>query len=165
MHCVAFFGCALVGVVLAGASRTLALAADEPRPPILSSSESQITDEMIGRKYPPMLLTIIAEDPKYAFSQRSPVMVGGGFGEGGHNTYRFLNALRGPNGEVVHYARIGTCCKFRTPNSPFGESALLEVYEITYAGEKPKRLYFNWYDSGEPMIPVGLSAEKPPVHD
>ena len=66
----------------------------------------------------------------------------------------------GPAGQEVHYTRIGTCCTFKTPNSPFEGEGLLEVYEITYEGGKPQRLYFNWYDSADLYIPKGLTARK-----
>jgi hypothetical protein len=60
---------------------------------------------------------------------------------------------------MIKYQRVGTCCPFKSPNSPFDGEALLEVYEITVpGGGQPKRLYFNWYDEGEVLIPVGLSA-------
>lgn len=150
-------GILVTGIVVIAAG--LVAAAEKPNPPITSSSTSSISDEMIGRRFPPMRLTVAAEDPEYAYSEKLPVAVGGGLGEGAHHTYRFLIALRGPKGEELHYTRIGTCCSFKTPNSPFGE-APLEVYDIRYAEEEPRRVYLNWYDSNEPMIPVGLSAVK-----
>ena len=69
-----------------------------------------------------------------------------------------MNALRGPAGESIKYDRIGTCCPFKSPISPFDGEALLEVYEVSISGGPPKRLYFNWYDSGELFVPVGFSA-------
>jgi len=107
-----------------------------------------------------MLLEATAKDEKYGYSEKMPILVGGGFGKGSGSTYKFLNALLGPKSEVVHYTRIGTCCSFKTKNSPFGDEGLLEVYEIRFEGGTAKRLYFNWYDSGTPMIPLGLTARK-----
>lgn len=133
---------------------------------ILSTSGAQvkgvpITDEAVGSQYGHMVLTKTSTDPQYGRSPDSPVRVGGGFPRGAHHTYRYLNSLLGPNGEKVHYTRVGTCCPFKTPNSPFGDTALLEVYEVTYEGAaKPQRLYFNWYDPGEALIPKGLTAVK-----
>jgi len=132
----------------------------EAPPPIVSSTQSSITAEMIGRRFPPMALDSSASEPSYGYSQALPVIVGGGFGEGSRNTYRYLNALLGPAGQTIHYTRVGTCCSFKTPNSPFDGSALLEVYEIGYDGWEARRLYFNWYDAGKPLIPVGLTARK-----
>jgi hypothetical protein len=31
---------------------------------------------------------------------------------------------------------------------------------IRFDGGQPKRLYFNWYDSGKLLIPVGLTARR-----
>jgi hypothetical protein len=130
------------------------------QPQILSNTRSSISEEDIGHQFGVASLTEQAPDPAYARSEKSPVLVGGGFGEGSHNTYRFLNALLGPAGQQVHYTRIGTCCAFKSPNAPFGGEGLLEVYEISYEGGKPERLYFDWYDSGHLYIPQGLSARK-----
>jgi len=130
-------------------------------PLITSSSTTSISEEMIGAKHGHMVLGKNASIDTYGYKPESPVPVGGGFSKGSKNTYRFLNALLGPDGQEVHYTRVGTCCEFKTSNSPFGDSALLEVYEITFEGaKKPSRLYFNWYDPGEVLIPVGLTAVK-----
>jgi hypothetical protein len=116
---------------------------------------------MIGSQYPPMAIKGQAKDSGYGYSEKLAIRLGGGFSEGSKNTYRFLNALLGPQGQKVHYERVGTCCGFKTANSPFGDSALLEVWEISYEGAKrPSRLYFNWYDEGEVLVPVGLTAAK-----
>jgi hypothetical protein len=135
-------------------------------PTVLSSSSSTaggvvVTDEMIGRQRGEMKLSQPSTDPAYAFSDRAPVLIGGGFGSGSDRTYKYLNSLRAANGQPITYARVGTCCPFKSVNSPFGGEALLEVYQLTVPGiDAPKRLYFNWYDSGDLLIPVGLSAAK-----
>lgn len=150
---VVFSGCASTHRTQAPASPT--------KPETLSSIQygGGITEEMIGQRYGVTSLTGKATSPDYGYSDKIPVRVGGGVGEGAHNTYRYLNALLGPKSQKVHYTRIGTCCPFDSPNSPFGGKALLEVYEITYDGSPaPARLYFNWYDSGDILIPVGLTA-------
>ena len=128
-------------------------------PPIESTTQGTITAEMIGRRFGAMTLKRAATDPDYAFSEAHPVMVKGGLGEGSHNVYRFLNALRGPAGQQVQYSRVGSCCAFKTKKSPFGGD-LLDVYEVSYDGYAPRRMYFNWYDDGEILIPVGFSAAK-----
>jgi hypothetical protein len=139
-------------------------ASKTPEPTVLSSTSGTvngmaITDEMIGRSRGPMKLAQTATDPQYGYSEHSPVMVGGGFGSGSDLTYKYLNGLRGPKGETIQYDRLGTCCPFKTPNSPFEGQGLLEVYVVTLPGvESPRRLYFNWYDPGAVLIPVGLSS-------
>lgn len=133
-------------------------------PDVLSTTTSTtaggvvITDEMIGRSKGAMKLSRPATDPEYGYSEQSPVKVGGGFGSGSERTYQYLNALRGPAGESIKYNRIGTCCPFKSPNSPFDGEALLEVYDVSISGGAPKRIFFNWYDGGELFVPVGFSA-------
>jgi len=133
-------------------------------PTVLSNTSATargviITDEMIGRSRGVMRLTKRATDAEYGYSEKSPIKVGGGFGSGSERTYQFLNALRGPEGQEVKYSRVGTCCPFKSPNSPFDGEALLEVYEIMYAGaSKPRNLYFNWYDEAEVLVPSGLTS-------
>lgn len=133
-------------------------------PPITSSTTSTsqngtvITADMIGRSRGTMVLARRATDAAYAYSEGGAVKIGGGFGEGSDRTYQFLNSLRGPNGEALQYDRVGTCCPFKAPSSPFGEG-VLEVFTLTYPGlSQPKRLYFNWYEEEEALIPVGLTV-------
>ena len=146
------------------AAMTLGLAcssaSSSKQPQILSTTHSGISEESIGQQFGTMKVGKVATDPAYGFSEKMPVSVGGGFGDGAHNVYRYLYSLLGPAGQKVHYDRIGTCCPFKTPNSPFDGEGILEVYEISYDGGKPARLYFNWYDSGEILIPAGLSGRK-----
>src|SRR6266567_7393431 len=65
-----------------------------PAPPEISSSSSTsgISEEMMGRRYPPMKLTKHAESAEYGYSEKIPIAVGGGFSDGSHNVYRYLNA-------------------------------------------------------------------------
>jgi len=113
---------------------------------------------MIGRRRGTMRLAEAASDPNFAYSESAPIRIGGDFAEGGDRTYRYLNSLLGPRGEKVTYRRVGTCCAFKTPNSPIGGEGLLEVYEITTGDGAAKRIYFDWYDESRPLIPVGLTA-------
>lgn len=134
--------------------------------PAVPSASLVITDEMLGSRYPPMKLTRRAEDEAYAYTSDHPVVVGGGFAGGKAATYSYLNALAGPDAQKLHYKRIGSCCSFKTANSPFGDTAPLESFEVTYEGlAEPKRLYFNWYDPADPLIPVGLNAVSPDEPD
>jgi hypothetical protein len=139
---------------------------DVPAPVLSSTSASAggmiVTDEMIGRSRGEMRLSKRATATDYGYAEKSPVRVGGGFGSGSERTYQFLNALRGPGGEHVTYSRIGTCCPFKSPNSPFDGEGLLEMYEINYPGASaPRRLYFDWYDEAEVLIPLGLTSASP----
>jgi hypothetical protein len=159
-HLIKFLGTVATYVLLASCSST----PKNAQPTVLSSTSSTaggavITDEMIGRGRGVMKLSETSTDPLYAFSERAPVLIGGGFGSGSDRTYKYLNSLRGPNGQPVKYDRVGTCCPFKSPNSPFGGAGLLEVYQLSIPGvAAPKRLYFNWYETAEVLIPVGLST-------
>jgi hypothetical protein len=113
---------------------------------------------MIGRRYGNMTVGAVAADKTYGVSEKRPIPIGGGFGEGGHSVYRYLNSILGPAGQVVHYSRVGTCCEFKTSESPFGVG-LLEVYDVHYdGGPAAVRLYFNWYARGAVMAPVGFTG-------
>jgi len=153
---------AVIALSLAAAC-TSSQTASPSKPPIASSSTitnggTVITDEMIGRRRGTMHLTETANDRNYGYSANAPIRIGGGFGDGGDRTYKYLNSLLGPHGEKVTYRRVGTCCAFKTPNSPIGGEGLLEVYEITVGDAAAKQIYFDWHDDSPPLIPVGLSA-------
>src|SRR4051794_1574718 len=161
----ALFGVALIA--WSSTSNAWAQPQAPAQPEITSSSTaSGKIDEMIGRRFPPMSLNKHAESADYGYSEKVPVAVGGGFSEGGHNVYRYLNALAGPQGQIIHYTRVGTCCAFKTPDARFDGTGLLEVYEVTYEGlPKPNRLYFNWYGAADPQIPVGLTTPQGPASE
>ena len=166
MHCRNVTALVLLCLPFLACSSTASDPQKSTEPKIQSTTSASaggvaITDEMIGRSRGAMQLSGLSSDASYGYSQKSPIKIGGGFDSGSDRTYQFLNALRGPHGEALTYSRIGTCCEFKTPNSPFGGVGLLEVYEVRYAGAaEGRRLYFNWYDSAEPLVPAGLSAAK-----
>ncbi len=102
------------------------------------------------------------EDPSYGYKKTNPVKVGGvSENSGPLNERRFLNALTGPNGERIIYTRGGSCCSFKTPNGPFGNSGMLDRYEITWLGATDTLdIFINMYDEGDLFIPVGLTAKE-----
>lgn len=76
------------------------------------------------------------------------------------NQQRFLNALAGPKGEKISYTKLENCCPFPSKRSNMGVG-LLERYELKWEGiQKPIILYFNIYEKGNLMVPVGLSLKK-----
>jgi hypothetical protein len=100
-----------------------------------------------------------SQDDTYGYTQKNPIMVGS-FSEGPKNERRFLNALAGPNGEKISYYRIGSCCEFKTKNSPFG-GGLLDKYSVTYEGStKEIVLYINMYDADVLRVPIGFTLKK-----
>lgn len=106
-------------------------------------------------------ITTYSDDPTYGYTEGNPVKVGGVLNsEGPLNERRFLNALAGPDGEMITYERLGSCCNFKTPNSPYGVG-LLDMYELRIEGhEEPVLIYINMYDAAPLQIPVGLSRKK-----
>ena len=100
-------------------------------------------------------------DKTYGYTERNPVMVGGGLGGGALNQRRFLNALAGPKGEQISYRRLGSCCHFHTKNGMIGDGGLLDKYEVVYKGlETPIILYINMYDSDVLKVPVGFTLKQ-----
>lgn len=105
-------------------------------------------------------LDSVSIDDTYGFSQSNPIHVGGGFNEGATNQRRFLNALLGPDNELVTYHRLGSCCGFRSKNGMNG-FGLLDRYEVSYPGlSKPIILYLNLYDYGILRAPKGFTFKK-----
>lgn len=97
-------------------------------------------------------------DSTYGFTEKNPVKVGG-VGNGPLNERNYLNSLTGPNGEKVSYERYGSCCEFKSKNSPFG-MGLLDKYTVTYEGKKDTvTIYLNMYDKAKTMAPVGFKIK------
>ena len=106
------------------------------------------------------LIKEYATDKTYGYSEKNPIMVGKE-GGGPKDERRFLNALAGPNGEEISYQRLGSCCGFFTKNGLFGDSGMLDMYEVSYEGlDKPITLYINMYDSDVLQVPVGFTLRK-----
>lgn len=106
-----------------------------------------------------------APDPReagdeYGYGRGNPIRVGGGVESGSENQRRYLDALRGPQGQPVRYQRLGSCCEFQTPHSPQG-GGMLDAYEVTWDGqERPVVLYLDLYTppEGAPPAPAGFTA-------
>ena len=66
----------------------------------------------------------------------------------------YLDKLSGPNGELVIYRRLGSCCSEMRQDLPFFE---IDIYEVSYedAGYSVE-LYINMYESGELKAPDGF---------
>jgi hypothetical protein len=114
-----------------------------------------------------LMLNSIAKDPEYGRVPEKPVMLGMlKLEAGADNRSKYLNALRGPRGEPVHYRRLKACCPFKTPNQkmmmdPKASMGLLERYELSYDGlAEPVILYLNLYDNGPIEAPKGFTIAK-----
>jgi hypothetical protein len=99
----------------------------------------------------------VAKSPDYGFTKENPVKVGPR--NDGLPHIRYLNSLRGPNGEVIEYERKGSCCPFEAEQAPLG--ALLDIYRLkTEGSSKDIYIFVDMYTSGTLQIPVGLTQRK-----
>jgi hypothetical protein len=107
------------------------------------------------------VITEYSKDAKYGYDPDYPINV---FYKNTKsetaNQERFLNALAGSKGETITFKKVETCCPFPSKNIEIGVG-LLDIYEITWAGQKtPIRLYLNYFEKGVLMVPVGLTLKK-----
>jgi len=117
--------------------------------------------DLILKKDNTFSITQFAKDKKYGYDPDYPINI---FFQNTNNESlnetRFLNALAGPNGEKITYARLETCCPFPTKRSNMG-AGFLNVYELKWEGQKkPIKLYLNIYEKGILMVPVGLRLKQ-----
>ncbi len=84
----------------------------------------------------------------YGLNPEEPVQIGG-LDEGPARTYRYFSRLRTSDGRTVSVRRLGSCCRFPTPNARIGDHGVLDKYELTVAGTDLKKIvYVNIYDQG-----------------
>jgi hypothetical protein len=107
----------------------------------------------------------VSDDPAFATTKDHAVQVGGGAMSVAARERRYLDALRGPMGEVLQYKRTGSL-----PPEQDGRT-ILDTYEVTYPGlEKPVIFYLDAYHFDDALkapkgftcaVPIGLSAPPP----
>ena len=96
----------------------------------------------------------ISQDAGYGYTPEQAIQVGGSPLYGASRQRRYLDALRGPEGQVVTYKRTG---QHRAP-----DQTILDAYVLTYEGlEKPITLYLDWYHSNPPKAPRGFTCAQP----
>ena len=96
----------------------------------------------------------VSDDEKYGYSIEHAVQVGGSPVFGAARERRYLDALRGLEGQPVQYQRIGQA------HAPDG--TILDGYAVTHAGlDKPVTLYLDWYHFNAPKAPRGFSCAGP----
>lgn len=106
-------------------------------------------------------LETVSSDPMYAFDKMYAVKTGAGYAD----EWRYLNALRGPHGEVVYYQRMGACCVFDTKAAESAKG-FLDQYALTYDGlPTPRAIYLNMFEAGTPQVPLGFSFADVPATD
>jgi Gram-negative bacterial TonB protein C-terminal len=97
----------------------------------------------------------ISDDDAYGYSPERPIKVDGGARDGPARERRYLNALRGPNGEGLQYRRLGSTLG---PD----KTTILDMYEITYgASGKTIRLFVDEYHSEDLKAPKGFVCAVP----
>jgi hypothetical protein len=107
------------------------------------------------------LIKEYADNKKYGYDQDYPINIGyvQAKNEGLYIGYYF-NGLQGPNGEKLSFEKIDTCCPFPTKHDKLG-GGLLSIYEVKWEGQpKPVKLYFNIYERGKIVCPIGLTIKK-----
>jgi hypothetical protein len=87
---------------------------------------------------PPASSCVVSEDAEFATTRANAVQVGGGAMYAAARERRYLDALRGPVGEVLQYKRTGSL-------APEADGrTILDAYEVTYAGlAKPAVFYLD----------------------
>ncbi len=109
----------------------------------------------------PFVVREVSTDETYGYSEKNPVRVGGGRSAGLRNQLRYLNALKGPQGQAITYERQASCCAFKTRRGAVDNTGMLDVYAVKWAGkDKPVTLYINMYRGGKLLAPVGFSAAR-----
>jgi hypothetical protein len=105
-----------------------------------------------------------SRDEGYGWTPGKPVGIGGydsdsPAGTGFDRQQQFLNSLWGPEGEIIFYERIGTCCPFDLFGAPL-DKGTLDVYALTWEGQvQPKHLYLDRFREGTVRIPSGLTTK------
>ncbi|WP_152559823.1 hypothetical protein [Hymenobacter sp. IS2118] len=109
----------------------------------------------------PFVVRGVSEDATYGYTAENPVRVGGGRTAGARNQQRYLNALKGPKGQPVTYERQASCCAFKTRRGAVDNTALLDVYQVSWEGKSsPVTLYINMYRSGRLVAPQGFTGAR-----
>lgn len=95
-------------------------------------------------------LCAVSIEPDYARTPQNPARVGGSPLYGGARQRRYLESLRGPEGQPVTFTRLPAV------DSPDGET-LIDRYEVTYPGlATPEILHLDWYHYTEVRAPRGF---------
>ena len=131
---------------------------------IISCVSTRSTLKNVDDSAPDLILTpnntfdikLFSTDKKYGYDKDYPINIFFQTSKSEINQERFLNALAGPKGEKITYAKLESCCPFPTKRSEMG-AGFLDVYELKWEGQKkPVILYLNIYEKGILMVPLGL---------
>ena len=101
-----------------------------------------------------------ASDPEYGLVQKKPIPIGGGPMYMAGRQRNYLNALRGPQGQVL---RIGNSVgSAPVPGDP--ERAIVDSFSVSYDGENGpvgKTIFMDAYHFDAPKVPVGFTCGAP----
>lgn len=131
---------------------------------IISCVSTRSTLKNVDDSAPDLILTpnntfdikLFSTDKKYGYDKDYPINIFFQTSKSEINHERFLNALAGPKGEKITFAKLESCCPFPTKRSEMG-AGFLDVYELKWEGQKkPVILYLNIYEKGILMVPFGL---------
>lgn len=102
-----------------------------------------------------------APDAEYGFSESNPIKVGGFETRNGPtNQQRYIASLAGPDGEVLSFKRLGSCCPYPSEKG-FDGTGMLDIYSVTYDGlETPIKLYISFYDYEKLYLPNGFTKAR-----
>lgn len=119
----------------------------------VTGQQSPVVAPPIDRSMVPQCA--VSTDPNYGVTRSSPVEVGGGAMDGPARERRYLDALRGPDGQPVRYTRRGS-------TEGADGTTILDAYEVTHDGlAKPIVLYVDEYHFSEPRAPAGFVCGQP----
>lgn len=119
-----------------------------------------------------LVITGVTGDAEYGYTTQKPIMLGlYDIHKAALNVEKYLNALRGPNGEIIKYTRLKACCPFKTKNFRFnvpvldqeynGKYGMLERYQVQYDDKTntiSTTLYINLYDETKTILaPKGFT--------
>ena len=127
-----------------------------------SAPENRALEEGFSRQDRPIVDNPLYAQPdgRYGYSQTNPICVASIAGQRPRSSHIYFSRLRGPHGESVEYKRLGSCCRFPTPNGLFEDAGLLDTYQVTYPGiAEPAQLFLNFYDPGPIRAPEGFRLE------
>jgi hypothetical protein len=96
----------------------------------------------------------VTTDESYGVALASPVKVGGGVAAGPAREQQYMSALRGPAGQGLHFARLGSVL------GP--DKTILDMYEVSYPGlTQAIRVYVDEYRSETLQAPRGFTCAAP----
>jgi hypothetical protein len=97
-----------------------------------------------------------SDDPDYGLVKEKPILIGGGPLYMAARQRRFLQSLRGPEGQPVAVPNgVGS---FPANDA---DHTILDVYTVSYEGHGGIQLFMDAYHYGEPHVPRGFTCSAP----